>query len=64
MPLLLLIKLQSKEILVENFRGATSLDILYETEEHLEINPVSFVIQVGTNDLTNDTNLLNNVNKI
>ena len=64
MPLLLLIKLQSKEILVEDFRGATSLDILDETEEHLEINPESFVIQVGTNDLTNDTNLLNNVNKI
>ena len=47
-----LIKLQSKDVWMENFPGATSLNILNKIEEHLEKKSESIVINFGTNDLT------------
>ena len=59
-----LIKLQSKEVLMENFPGVASLNILNEIEEHLEKKSKSIDIRVGTNDLTNDINLLSAIKSI
>ena len=47
-----LIKLQSKDVWMENFPGATSLNILNKIDEHLEKKSESIVINFGTNDLT------------
>ena len=59
-----LIKLQSKEVLMENFPGVASLNILNEIEERLEKKSKSIDIRVGTNDLTNDINLLSAIKSI
>ena len=55
---------KSKKVEVINFPGATSSDIVEKLDEILEHQPKSLVVHVGTNDLTNDVNLLNNVKKI
>ena len=47
-----------------NLPGATSTDILTKTGDVLDKKPESIIIHVGTNDLTNDVNLLSNVKKI
>ena len=55
---------KSKKVEVINFPGATSTDIVEKIDDILEHHPKSLVVHVGTNDLTNDANLLNNVKKI
>ena len=54
--------LKSKKVI--NFPGATSTDIVENIDKILEKQqPKSLIVHVGTNDLTNDVNLLNNVKK-
>ena len=55
---------KSKNVEVINFPGATSTDIVKNIDKILE-NQLrkSLIVHVGTNDLTNDANLLNNVKK-
>ena len=55
---------KSKEVDVLNFPGATSLDVLTKIDDVLNKKPVSLIVHVSTNDLTNDINLLSNVKKI
>ena len=55
---------KSKNVDVINFPGATSTDIVENIDKILEKQqPKSLIVHVGTNDLTNDVNLLNNVKK-
>ena len=49
---------------VLNFPGATSADVLTKIDDVLNKKPASLIIHVGTNDPTNDVNLLSNVKKI
>ena len=44
--------------------GATSGDIVDKTDDVLEGKPESLIVHVGTNDLTNNVNLLNNIKSI
>ena len=54
-----------KYVEVINFPGATSTDIVENIYKILEKQQSkSLIVHVGTNDLTNDVNLLNNVKKI
>ena len=53
-----------KKVEVLNFPGATSSDIVEKIEDVLDQKPESLIVHVGTNDLTNEINLLNNVKKI
>ena len=55
---------KSKEVDVLHFPGATSSDVLTKIDDVLNKKPVSLIVHVGTNDLTNDINLLSNVKKI
>ena len=55
---------ESKKVDVLNFPGATSLDVLTKIDDVLNKKPASLIVHVGTNDLTNDMNLLSNVKKI
>ena len=55
---------KSKEVDVLNFPGATSSDVLTKIDDVLNKKPASLIVHVGTNDLTNDINLLSNVKKI
>ena len=55
---------KSKKVEVLNFSGATSVDIVDKMDVILDDKPKSIIVHVGTNDLTNDVNLLNNVKKI
>ena len=55
---------KSKEVDVLNFPGATSSDVLTKIDDVLNKKPASLIVHVGTNDLTNDINLLSNVEKI
>ena len=55
---------KTKKVNVLTFPGATSTDILTNIDDVLEKNPESIIIHVGTNDFTNDVNLLSNVKKI
>ena len=55
---------KSKEVDVLNFPGATSSDVLTKIDDVLNKKPASLIVHVGTNDLTNDVNLLSNVKKI
>ena len=55
---------KTKKVNVLNFPGATSTNILTNIDDVLEKNPESIIIHVGTNDFTNDVNLLSNVKKI
>ena len=55
---------KSQKVEVLNFPGATSSDIVEKIDDILENRPKSLIVHVGTNDLTNDVNLLNNVKKI
>ena len=53
-----------KEVDVLNFPDATSSDVLTKIEDVLNKKPTSLIVYFGTNDLTNDVNLLLNVKKI
>ena len=56
---------KSKNVEVINFPGVTSTSIVENINRILENQrPKSLIIQVGTNDLTDDVNLLYNVKKI
>ena len=55
---------KSKEVDVLNFPGATSSDVFTKIDDVLNKKPASLIVHVGTNDLTNDINLLSNVKKI
>ena len=55
---------KSKKVEVLNFPGETSSDIVEKIEEVLDQKPESLIFHVGTKDLTNEINLLNNVKKI
>ena len=55
---------KSKEVAMLNFPGATSSDVLMKIDDVLNKKPASLIVHVGTNDLTNDINLLSNVKKI
>ena len=56
---------KSKNVEVINFPGVTSTSIVENIDRILENQrPKSLIIQVGTNDLTDDVNLLYNVKKI
>ena len=52
---------KSKKVEVLNFPGTTSTDIVNKMDDILEDKPQSLIVHLGTNDLTNDVNLLNNV---
>ena len=49
---------------VLNFPGATSADVLTKIDDVLNKRLTSLIVHVGTNDLTNDINLLSNIKKI
>ena len=49
---------------VLNFCGATNEDILTKIDDVLEEKTASLIVYVGTNDLTNEINLLSNAKKI
>ena len=55
---------KSKKVNVLNIPGATSGDIIGNTDEVLEGKPESLIVHVGRNGLTNSVNLLSNVQKI
>ena len=55
---------KSKEVHVLNFPGATSADVLTKIDDVMNKKPASLTVHVGTNDLTNDINLLSNVKKL
>ena len=55
---------KSKRVEVLNFSGGTSVDIVDKMDVILDDKPKSIIVHVGTNDLTNDVNLLNNVKKL
>ena len=52
---------KSSVVKVKNLLGATSKDILHESKAQSNEKPDSLIIHVGTNDLTNGVDLLNNV---
>ena len=55
---------KSENVKVISFPGATSIDIVENIDRILENQqPKSLIVHVGTNDLTNDVNLLNKVKK-
>ena len=56
--------LKSKKVEVLYFPGATSTNIVNKMNDILEDRPQSLIVYVGTNDLKNAVNLLNNVEKI
>ena len=55
---------KSKEVDILNFPGATSADVLTKIDDVLNKKPALLIVHVGTNDVTNDINLLSNVKKI
>ena len=55
--------LKSKKVEVLNFPGTNTTDIVNKMDDILEDKPQSLIAHLGTNDLTNDVNLLNNVKK-
>ena len=55
---------KSKKVDVLNFSGATSEDILTKIDDVLDEKPASLIVYVGTNDLTNEINLLSNAKKL
>ena len=52
---------KTKKVDVLKFPGATSADIVTKIDDVLDEKPESIIIHVGTNDLTNDINLLSNL---
>ena len=55
---------KSKKVDVLNFSGATSEDILTKIDDVLDEKLTSLIVHVGTNDLTNEINLLSNAKKL
>ena len=46
---------------VKNYPGATNEDILDKLDDLLKVRPDCLLVHVGTNDQTNNVNLLNSV---
>ena len=55
---------KQKKVEVLNLPGATSNDIVRKFDDALSQKPESLIVHVGTNDLTNEINLLNNIKKL
>ena len=55
---------KSEKVEVLNFPGATSNNIVRKTDDRLHQKPELLVAHVGTNDLTNEINLLKNIKKL
>ena len=54
---------KSRNVKGENYPGAASEDILDETDGLLKVKPDCLLAHAGTNDLTNNVNLLKSVKK-
>ena len=54
---------KSHNVKVKNYPGATSEDILDKIDDLLKVKPDCLLLHVGTNNLTNNVNLLNSVKK-
>ena len=52
---------KSDNVKVKNYPGATSEDILDKLDDLLKVKPDCLLWHIGTNDLTNNVNLLNSV---
>ena len=52
---------KSKKVKVLNFPGTTSNDIVGKIDDVLNQKPESLIIHVGTNNVTNEISLLNNI---
>ena len=52
---------KSHNVKVKNYPGATSENILDKIDDLLKVKPDCLLVHVGTNDLTNNVNLLNSV---
>ena len=55
---------KSHSVNVKSYPGATSEDILDKINNLLKVKPDCLLVHVGTNDLTNNMNLLNSVKKM
>ena len=55
---------QERDNKVKNYAGATSEDILDKIGDLLKVEPDCLLVHIGTNDLTNNVNLLNSVKKM
>ena len=55
---------KSHNVKVKNYPGATIEDILDKIDDLLKVKPDCLLVHVGTNDLTNNVNLLNSVKKM
>ena len=55
---------KSHNIKVKNYLGATNEDILDKIDDLLNVKPDCLLVHVGTNNLTNNVNLLNSVKKM
>ena len=55
---------KSHNVKVKNYPGAMSKDILDRIDGLLKVKPDCLLVHVGTNDLTNNMNLLNSVKKM
>ena len=55
--------LKSNKVLVKNFQGVTSEKILEKMDEIIKEKTDSIIIHAGTNDLSNNINLLNSAKK-
>ena len=49
---------KSKEVDVLKFPGATSADVSTKIDDVLNKKPASLIVHAGSNDVTNDINLL------
>ena len=52
------------KVKIVNFPGGTSEKILEKLDDIIKEQPDDLIVHVGTNDLTNNVNLLTNVKKI
>ena len=52
---------KSHNVKVKNYPGATSEDILDKIDDLLKVKPDCLLVHIGTNDPTNNVNLLNSV---
>ena len=55
---------KSRNVKVKNYPGVASEDILDKIDDLLKVKPDCLLVHVGTNDLTNNVNLLNSVKKM
>ena len=51
------------KVKIVNFPGSTSEKILEKLDDIIKEKPGDLIIHVGTNDMTNNVNLLTNVTK-